>query len=125
MISAEIPSCPGYQATRAGEILNPKGKTLRQWSESADGALRVRACGKNRMVGFLVLSAFSGHPPSKDYRVKYLNDDCTDNRIENLVWARRKTAVTPPQPRALPSALEDEYDRLRLERLALVELMQT
>lgn len=122
---AVIPGCPKHYATEQGEIVNAKGKVLRQWSESRNGALRVRVCGKNRMVGFLVLTAYSGHPPSGDFRVKYVNGDCTDNRPVNLAWARRREKPLAPQSPTVPSALEAEYERLSNERYSIIELMQT
>lgn len=119
-----IPGCPGYTADiEAGAILNRKGKVLRPWRESKDGALRVRVAGRNRMVHYLVLSALSGIPP-KGYRARHRNGNLADNSGANLYWMAPKTKATTQQP-TLTRDVELEYDRIRLERLTLVELMQT
>jgi hypothetical protein len=83
---AEIPHLPGFHASNEGAIANRKGKILSQWHESKRGALRVRIKGRNRAVGFLVLTAFTGVPP-RGFYVRYRNGDKTDNTLENLMWA--------------------------------------
>lgn len=78
-----------------------------------------------RMVHDLIARTFFGICPP-GYRIKHRNGDPSNNRKDNLAWAGSPKAADPSsQPRVLPSALEDEYDRVRCERLALVELMQT
>ncbi|UVK62215.1 HNH endonuclease [Mycobacterium phage Quallification] len=44
------------------------------------------------MVHDVILKTFSGNPPNLNYRVKHLNEDRTDNREENLMWAQRKAS---------------------------------
>lgn len=120
---ANIPGCPGYTASDdTGEILNSRGIVLRQWRESADGAFRVRVCGRNRMVNYLILSAFTGHPPAKGYRPVHLNRDRADNRLENLAWSGRISKREPA--RTISADFEREYYRVARERLSLAELMQ-
>ena len=74
--------------TVAGRTRKYKGQVLTQTSSSS-GHLRVTLAheGKNsvRLVHHLVLEAFEG--PRPEGRVtRHLNDDPSDNRIENLAW---------------------------------------
>lgn len=119
----DIPGCPGYRGSEFGEILDVKKNRLKKQRRAGNGAMQVDIGKSTRMVHDLIARAFYGRPPARGYRVKHLNDDLGDNRPENLVWAG--APVPELQPRTLPRDLEDEYDQVRLERLALVELMQT
>lgn len=123
MKTADLLGCPGYKATDNGEILNSRGTVLRQWRESVDGAFRVRVCGRNRMVSYLILSAFTGAPLDKGYRPANLNKDRADNRLENLVWTSRRRVKR--QTLVLSAELDREYYRVVAERQELAELMQT
>lgn len=83
---ADVPKCPGYRASDMGVIVNRRGKPLKQWRESS-GAVRTWIKGRNRMVNYLVLTAFTGCPPCAGYFVRNRNGDRSDNSLENLVWA--------------------------------------
>lgn len=120
--TADLIGCPGYKATDNGEILNSRGKVLRQWRESNDGAFRVRVRGRNRMVSYLVLSAFTGSPLDKTYRPINLNKNRTDNRLNNLAWSGKSRDRRPTL--TLSAELDREYYRVLAERQELAELMQ-
>ncbi|AEJ92624.1 HNH endonuclease [Mycobacterium phage SirDuracell] len=84
------PEFPGHQASSLGRIKNPKGKILTP--RPHNGALRVDIGKRAVMVHDVILKTFSGNPPNLNYRVKHLNEDRTDNREENLMWAQRKAS---------------------------------
>lgn len=123
MKTADLLGCPGYKATDDGEILNSRGKVLRQWRRHADGAFRVRVCGRDRMVTYLILSAFTGRPLIKGYRPVNLDKDRANNRLENLAWAGRRRDKRPTL--TISAALDREYYRVVAQRQELAELMQT
>ena len=75
------------------------------------------------MVHDLVARAYHGRPPARGYRVKHLDGDLSNNRPGNLVWSGQPQSGT--QRPTISKDLEQEYERLRLERLELIELMQT
>lgn len=117
----DIPGCPGYQGSEFGEILHVKKNRLKKLRPAGNGALKVDIGKSTHMVHDLIARAFYGRPP-RGYRVKHRNGNLSDNRPGNLVWAG--FPVPEQQARSLPRNLETEYDRVRNERLALVELMQ-
>lgn len=122
---ADIPGLPGFQASLDGEIFDQEGLRLRRQRPAGNGAMQVHVGKTTRMVHDLVARAFHGCPVTGGYRVKHLNGDPSDNREENLVWTNRANPPTPPQPPTTSLQFEQEYDRVRRERLALVELMQS
>lgn len=84
----ELSGFPGFSVSQAGDIVNRKGKLLRQRRDAGKNAgMRVWIRGRLRNVDRLVLSTFTGHPPCEGYFVRHLNGDRSDNRLENLVWA--------------------------------------
>lgn len=119
----DIPGCPGYRGSEDGQIYDIKRGRIKKQRRASNGAMKVEIGKSTRMVHDLIARAFYGRPLTRGYRVKHLNGNLSDNRPENLVWAGFPVLNT--QPPALPSDLEEEYDRVRNERLALVELMQT
>lgn len=119
----DIPGCLGYQASDDGEILDVRKNRLKKQRPAGNGAMQVHIGKSTRMVHDLVARAFYGRPLTRGYRVEHRNGDLSDNRPENLVWAG--FIVLNAQPPVLPLDVEQEYDRVRAERLALVELMQS
>ena len=77
---------PGYKVSDRGDVMNPRGKLLRQQCDG-NNALKVNIGKSTASVHKLVLRAFTGHPVTAGYWVKHLNGDRSDNRLENLVWA--------------------------------------
>jgi hypothetical protein len=88
---AEIPGVPGFLASEDGEIKSPKGKILSQWQEANDGAWRVYARKRNRMVAYLVLTAFTGTPPNGKYYIRFVDKDKSNSRLENLAWKAKRS----------------------------------
>lgn len=118
----DIPGCPGYQGSELGEILDVKKDRLKKQRRAGNGAMQVDIGKSTRMVHDLIARAFYGRPP-RGYRVKHRNGNLSDNRPDNLFWTG--FPVPSKQAPAIPSGLEVEYDRVRSERMAMVELMQT
>lgn len=117
-----IPGCSGYLASGNGQIfLNGR---LRSQRRGTNGVMQVEIGKSTRKVHDLVARAFYGHPLSKGYRVRHANGNRADNRPENLYWAS-SAAVVPPPPPPEKVQLEREYDKTRLERLVLIDLMQS
>ena len=54
-----------------------------------DGYMTVRVCDKTREVHRLVIEAFKGLAPGKDYTPDHINRIRDDNRISNLRYANR------------------------------------
>jgi hypothetical protein len=120
-VQQDIPGCQGYQATNEGGIFDVRRGKLKSLRPAGNGALKVDIGKSTRMVHDLVARAFHGRPPARGYRVKHLNDDLSDNRPENLVWAGTPKSGT--QAPTISRELEREYERERIDRLALIELM--
>lgn len=119
---ADIPGFSGFQASLNGEIFDPKGRLKRQ-RPAGNGAMQVHIGKSTRMVHDLVARAFHGCPTADGYRVKHLNGNPSDNREENLIWSGSPRAKTQKPTTAIE--FEQEYDRVRQERLALIDLMQS
>ena len=125
----DIPGCSGYQASEDGQIINVRtGRILRQRPVNAgNGAMQVDIGKSTRLVHDLVARAVYGQPLVRGYRVKFLRGN--SNHKDNLVWSGAAKVDKPkPPPSQSPTSsleLEQEYDRVRQERLALVELMQS
>lgn len=83
-----IPRFPGYEASLFGMIRNWRGKILSQ-RKDRNGAMRVDIGKATVSVHKLVLPAWTGHPLEGEYYPKHLNNDKSDNRLENLVWAQK------------------------------------
>lgn len=108
----------GYLATIDGGIVR-NGKVKQQ--RRARRGMRVDIGKSSKMVHDLVIRAYFGHPMVKGYRVKHRSRDRTDNRPDNLLWA----GSPRPQLPTTPLEIERECERIELERLELIELMQT
>lgn len=117
---AEIPGYTGFLASTDGQIKRAGASKVKSQRRAANGAWLVEIGRSSRMVHDLIARAFYGHPTCKGYRVRHLNGDLSDNCLENLVWTG---APKYSQGGDVNMQLEREYNRLRLERLSLVELM--
>jgi len=100
----DIPGCAGFQASPDGQIFDVRRGRLKKQRPAGNGAMQVDIGNSVRMVHDLVARAFYGCPGS-GYRVKHINGDLSDNRVENLVWTGR------PKNRQEPTmSLESEYE---------------
>ncbi|MBO0676855.1 HNH endonuclease [Mycolicibacterium sp. S2-37] len=122
MLWLDIPGRAGFQASDQGEIAR-NGQVKRQ-RQAKNGAMQVDIGDKTCMVHLLVAAAFYGQSMGRGFWVRHRNGDRSDNRPENLIWAGRLTSLPPPTLTA-PVELEQEYERVKAERLALIELMQS
>lgn len=89
---ADIPGFAGWRASIDGEIINPRGKIIRQ-SRASNGCMKVHLGKATAMVHHLVLRAFTGHPTHRDsdnehYYPKHVGAK-DDNGLDNLVWAMK------------------------------------
>jgi hypothetical protein len=65
--------------------------TIRRASKSARHSYYgILYRGKNYKIHRLVCEAFYGKPASDDLVVLHLNEDATDNRLENIRWGTQK-----------------------------------
>ena len=110
----QVPSVPALSASSLGKIrVEPyRGKVSRGQGTRIYGGhewygVRVKTTGgyrtmihfrgKNYKVHRLVAEAFYGPEPFPRAVVMHLNDDATDNRIENLKWATQKENLNAPK----------------------------
>lgn len=86
---------PGYLINRSGSILSPSGQPLKPGPRGSSEILWVtipstdsdRKSGLSLRVDKLVLHTFVGDPGPHQLPI-HINDDQTDNRVENLKWGR-------------------------------------
>ena len=125
MVSARfpIPGFPGYEATEEGQIVKVRTGKIKRQRRATTGAVQVDIGKSTRMVHDLVARAFYGHPLVRGYRVRHWNGDAADNTVDNLLW--RGYPIYEDQLPTTPLEIEREYERIELERLELIELMQT
>ena len=117
-----IPDCPGFEASSGGDIRKSHDGKIKKQRRASNGSMLVDIGKSTRLVHDLVARAFHGGPP-RGYRVKHANGDLSDNREENLSWFGAP-APQWDQPQTIPLDVEREYERLRLERLDTISLMQ-
>lgn len=88
----------GYAIDVNGNVWSYKNNKIKKlkpgWAKSRDGYLSIRLAdprGKKHSfyIHRLVALAFIPTDNCKEKRVKHLNGDITDNRVENLDWYRR------------------------------------
>lgn len=99
-----VPGCPGVTVTSSGQIAGPSGKILKPYV-APSGHLHVLVRRKKIRVHHAVLEAFIGPRPA-GMQCRHLNDEPTDNRVENLAWG---------------TATENQADRRRNGRMPLGE----
>lgn len=99
METREVPGWPGYLAREDGVVLGKNGKPLSPSAHRRTGHLRVRLYGKaghlvgtrsgrfaNLYVHQVICMSFHGEPPFEGALVRHLDNNCQNNRPENLVW---------------------------------------
>lgn len=116
----EILGYPGYVASVRGEIIKVKNWRIKKQRPVARGGLRVDIGKSSRMVHHLMALAFYGRHP-RGFRIRHLNGDMTDNRLENLAWSGSIASIHMP----VPLEIEREYESIIQARYELIELMQT
>jgi hypothetical protein len=92
----EIPTAPGYYVSNHGRVRRHHPErwvdlTTANKSQGGRGFLRAYVDGKEKglQVARLVLSLF-GRPPKPGELCRHLNDDPSDDRIENLAWGTHR-----------------------------------
>lgn len=87
------PNHSGYFADKAGNIYSNKRGSLKKLAVNNDhrgylicGIRRNDGTKRAAKVHHLVLEAFVGPKPSDLHVARHLNDDSTDNRLDNLAW---------------------------------------
>ena len=85
-----IKDFPNYQTTENRDVYNAKGLKLKQ-EKTRNGYLRVSLSNdevshKRCLVHRLVAEAFIPNPDNLP-QVNHINEDKTDNRVENLEWS--------------------------------------
>lgn len=84
----EIPGYEGYYATPDGEIVNDE-RVIKPHKGDKQGHLNVRICGKEPYIHRLVATTHIPNPKNHPI-VRHLNDDKTDNSVDNLAWGTQK-----------------------------------
>lgn len=88
-----------YFVNEAGQVLSvsPSGKRSIIKGKVVEGSLHIDLClkGNHRMrkvvsIAQLVANLFIPKPPLENLIVMHINDDCKDNRVENLMWIPRE-----------------------------------
>ena len=92
----DIPSCPGYQASSEGRLINGlTGKLINQfphWGRHGKAYLKTQlGHGKNKRVHRLICEAFHGPEPFEKAQVCHLDDDGVNNKADNLRWGTHLT----------------------------------
>lgn len=108
-----IPSLPEYEASSIGRVRRrvyqlsmPNGGKRAYGGKPHFGSARkdkagrryIMFRGKNYSVARLVCEAFHGPQPAPypSAVCMHINEDCTDNRAENLAWGSQKENLNAP-----------------------------
>lgn len=87
-----VPGYDGYFITADGTMLGPRRRVLRPMAmETGHQYIYASRPGVPRklFIHRAVLSAWVGPPGSGQSDGRHLNDDPSDNRVENLAWGTR------------------------------------
>ena len=83
----KIPGFEAYEASTLGNIRNARGHILKTWLDGGRHYYQIRfGRGKNYSVHRLIALTFIPEVDGKPY-VDHINQNKTDNRVENLRWA--------------------------------------
>ena len=99
-----IKELDGYLVNKQGDILSLKRHILLKHRIDSGGYHMVTIHKKNVLVHRIVAETFLPNPNNYKY-VNYINEDKSDNRVENLEWCtnsynnlhRRKQQKRPPK----------------------------
>ena len=80
------------QVSSEGRIRDAEGKILRLAS-CGNGYQSVTLWHRNFKVHRIVAEAFIGKCPGRGYAIRHKNGNKSDNRAENLVYARKHNAI--------------------------------
>lgn len=117
----EVQITPLYKIREDGRIFNVKTGKERIVSKQRCGYY-IEVNGKNKFVHQVVMELFGLPCPGKEYRIRHINNDNYDNRIENLEWATiskinsDKKSSLPVGQRRCDFEDKNEYNRLRYKR---------
>jgi hypothetical protein len=126
----DVVGFPGYKASNAGNIIGPKGKILRPAPNHHGYAVVALSRDRkhhSKLVHALVLAAFD-KPRPMGLECMHINNNRTDNRIENLRWGtRRENALQCASEGRLPHAkfTWELASKIRTELVARKETQRT
>ena len=84
----DIKNMDGCKVNKKGQIWNDKTKVFKK-TRLCNGYLLTSLKGKEYSVHRIVAETFIPNPNNKPY-VSHINNDRTDNRVENLEWVTQK-----------------------------------
>ncbi|MEA5469504.1 MULTISPECIES: HNH endonuclease signature motif containing protein [unclassified Spirulina] len=79
----QIPSHPEYTLTKDGAVFNKNGKQLKV---NRKGSVRVSVNRKMRLLSELLAETYLEMPANQNYSVIYLDGDCQNIGLDNLMW---------------------------------------
>lgn len=94
-----VPGWPGYTVSKHGVVYGKRGQPLSGVPHHRTRHLRIRLYGplgnckgtkggkySNLYIHQVVCMTFHGPPPFEGALVRHLDNDCSNNRPENLAW---------------------------------------